>query len=507
MSKLFRTFIVLLTVVGVPVFAPCSEGGETARPNILFLMADQLRADSIGCDGNPVVKTPHLDRLAAEGAYFKHAYSSTPSCTPARAGILTGLSPWHHGMLGYNRIAVKYEREMPRMFTEAGYETTGIGKMHYHPQRNGHGFERLLLDESGRVEAKDFISDYRQWFKKQAPELDPDKTGIDWNSNRAAPYALPEELHPTRWTGDRAVEYLQQYDGRKPFFLKVSFARPHSPYDPPQRYWDMYENAEIPNRDIGDWCARHEQHGKKQPDTLWQGDLGEEAARRARIGYYANTTFIDDQIGRIIEVLKERNLLENTFILFVSDHGDMLGDHHLWRKTYAYESSTRVPLLVRWGKTTLADETGVVFSQPVELRDILPTFLDAAKIDYEPDWFDGRSLKALIENAKTPWRDHIDLEHSTCYAAENNWTGLTDGKIKYIYFATEGREQLFDLEKDPRELHDLASSAEHRDTLESWRNRMIEHLGERDERYVKDGKLTTRPGGIVRSPNYPADRK
>jgi len=145
---------------------------------MLLLMADQHRADCLGADGNPVIHTPNLDRLAAEGARFRCAYSSTPTCTPARSALLTGLSPWRHGMLGYGRVAEKYPLEMPRALREAGYYTLGIGKMHYHPQRNPHGFHQVLLDESGRAESPEFRSDYRAWFCSEAPGLDPDATGI-----------------------------------------------------------------------------------------------------------------------------------------------------------------------------------------------------------------------------------------------------------------------------------------------------------------------------------------
>lgn len=506
--KKYVTFCILLScmVWTVPFRAESSET-KTGRPNVLFLMTDQMRADAFGADGNKVIQTPNLDRLAAEGARFRHAYSSVPSCTAARTTILTGLSPWNHGLLGYKHVGTHYEREMPRMLTEAGYRTIGVGKMHYHPQRNKHGFETVLLEESKRSDPSGLLTDYRAWFREQAPDSDPDVTGIGSNSHRAAPYALPERLHPTRWTSDRAVEFLERYEEKRPFFLKVSFTRPHSPYDPPKRYWDMYENADIPARNIGDWCERHAQRGKKHSDSLWQGDLGEQAARTARIGYYANITFVDDEIGRILKVLRDRGVLENTLILFVSDHGDMLGDHHLWRKTYAYEASARIPMIIRWGKTIPVEKRGMVLSQPVELRDLLPTFLDAAKIRYDPEWFDGRSLLNLVRDPGAPWRDAIDLEHSTCYAAENNWTGMTDGRTKYIFHATEGREQLFDLTKDPDELRDLAPIPEYRTKLEAWRQRMVDHLSERGEKYVKDGRLAVRRKGIVNSPHFPEDRE
>ncbi|MDD4873081.1 MAG: sulfatase-like hydrolase/transferase, partial [Kiritimatiellae bacterium] len=151
---------------------------EREKPNILFLMADQYRADCVGAEGNQAILTPNLDRIAKEGVLFRCAYSSVPSCTPARAGLLTGLSPWHHGMLGYGRVAEHYENEMPLMLSEAGYYTLGIGKMHWFPQRTLHGFHKTILDESGRSETPDFKSDYRQWFQQQAPDLNPDATGI-----------------------------------------------------------------------------------------------------------------------------------------------------------------------------------------------------------------------------------------------------------------------------------------------------------------------------------------
>jgi choline-sulfatase len=493
--------LALLTVS----LAGIGQTAETSRkrPNILFLMADQLRGDCLGADGNRAIHTPHLDRLAAEGARFRCAYSSVPSCTPARAELLTGLSPWHHGMLGYGRVALEYPREMPKMLRDGGYYAVGIGKMHYHPQRNSHGFLRTILDESGRVESPDFVSDYRQWFKSVAPESDPDATGIGWNDHRGKCYALPEKLHPTQWTGDEAVKFLAEYAGEAPFFLKVSFARPHSPYDAPQRWWQYYEKADLPPAVVGDWAERHAQRGKPHRDDLWQGDLGPEKAREARQGYYGNVSFIDEQVGRILAVLKERGWLENTLILFTADHGDMLGDHHLWRKTYAYEPSARIPMLIRWPEGLVTVQRGQVIDRPVELRDVLPTFLDAAQVTYDPTWFDGRSMLNLVRGRSEGWREWIDLEHATCYAPENYWSALTDGRMKYIYYAPDGRQQLFDLEKDPGETRDLASLAECRDVLQLWRHRLIDHLAERGEPFVVAGDLGLRPKSILYSPHYP----
>jgi len=473
-------------------------------PNILFLMTDQHRADCIGADGNAVIKTPHLDRIAREGALFQRAYTCTPSCTPARAALLTGLAPWRNGMLGYGQVAQKYPNEMPRMLREAGYYTTGIGKMHWHPQKALHGFHRTLVDESGRAEKKGFVSDYRRWFRREAPELDPDATGIGWNAYAAAHYALPQRLHPTRWTGDRAVEFLEKYERDEPFFLKVSFARPHSPYDAPQRFWKLYRQSDMPKPVVGAWAKMHAMKGKDPGANLscFRGNLGVRTARKARHGYYANITFVDEQVGRMLDVLDQRGLLDNTLILMTADHGDMLGDHHLWRKTYAYEGSARIPMLVRWPKSLKA-KRGVKLGQPVELRDILPTFLDAAGARFDAKRFDGASMLQLVRGKAKGWREYIDLEHSRCYWPGNQWTGLTDGRWKYVYFAYDGSQQLFDLKADPDELKDLSADPTRAKTLALWRQRMVAHLAERGETFVKDGDLAIRKDVTLYTPNYP----
>lgn len=469
-------------------------------PNILLLMADQFRADCLGADGNRVIRTPNLDRLAAEGARFTRAYSSTPSCTPARSALLTGLSPWRHGMLGYGRVADRYPREMPRMLRDAGYYTLGIGKMHYSPQRNTHGFHRTILDESGREQSLDFRSDYRSWLYSMFPLIDPDATGIGWNDYQARPYALPENLHPTHWTAEVAIGFLKAYRGPGPFFLKVSFARPHSPYDPPERFFRMYEDAEIPAAVVGDWADPAP--GNPENHTLWRGNLGPEQVRRSRIGYYGSVSFIDEQIGRILSTLEQQGLLDRTLILFTADHGDMLGDHHLWRKTYPYEASARIPMVIRW-PGSLDARRGQVLPQPVELRDVLPTFLDAAGIPVEAGAFDGRSLLELVRGRTSGWREVLDLEHARCYEPSHGWNALTDGRIKYIFHSHTGREQLFDLQDDPGERHDLAADPAHRKSLETWRARLVKHLSERGEPFVRNGQLVSPRPFVLYSPNYP----
>ena len=167
-------------------------------------------------------------------------------------------------------------------------------------------------------------------------------------------------------------------------------------------------------------------------------------------------SFVDEQIGRILEALSRRKLMEETLIIFFSDHGDMLGDHHLWRKSYAYAGSARVPMMVRWPEGMLSARRGSTLDQMVELRDVLPTFLDAAAAPPSRP-LDGRSLLPLIGGKDSEWRSFLDLEHGVCYGPENHWNALADARHKYIFHALDGSEQLFDLARDPGELRDLSA--------------------------------------------------
>ena len=497
-----RDFLQFSAASALAGMASAQGQARRSKPNILFLMDDQHRGDCLGAAGHPAVRTPVLDQLAGEGARFTAAYSSTPSCTPARGGLLTGLSPWGHGQLGYGKVAQSYPFEKAKAMNAAGYHTQAIGKMHFDHQRNSHGYQHVLLDESGREQSPDFRSDYRAWFLSEAPNLDPDATGIGWNDYPAAEYKLPERLHPTRWTGDCAVRFLQFYNRPEPFFLKVSFARPHSPYDPPSRFMRELDDAPIPERFLGDWSDRYRERSSDR-DDLWHGDLGAEQARRSRQGYYGNIRFIDEQIGRMMDVLRERGWYEETLIVFLSDHGDMLGDHHLWRKCYGYEPSARIPMILRW-PGGMGGERGQVRPEPVEIRDVLPTFLDAAGVE-APEHLDGRSLLDLVSGKGEGWREFIDLEHSICYSPKNNWSALTDGRTKYIYHALDGEEQLFDLTVDPGEDLDLSGAKGRQAELARWRGRLVTMFEEqgRGEPFLRGGKLSPRPEGMQYSPNYP----
>lgn len=482
---------------------PATEKTTVKRPHIILIMADQMRGDCLGAV-NPAIRTPNLDRLAAEGTLFTRAYSSVPSSTPARAGLLTGLSPWHHGMVGYGRVAEHYRYEMPRMLARAGYYTFGIGKMHWFPQKALHGFHGTLVDESGRIEQNGFVSDYRNWFKLHAPGMNPDSLHISWNSHYAAAYPFDEHLHPTAWTAQTAIDLIESYTLDRPLFLKISFARPHSPYDPPERFVRLYDGAEIPGPIRSSWSERFARRDVAETSDACYGDFGDSVALRARKYYYANISFIDHEIGRIIDELKRKGMYDDTLIIFLSDHGDMLGDHNHWRKTYPYEGSVHVPFIVRLPRPMQERYGGVngQRTQAVELRDVLPTMLDAAGCT-TPDDMDGRSVLPLIADPEAPWREWLDLEHARIYEPENSWAALTDGQMKYIRNFATGREELFDLAADPDERHNLAEEKGHEACLDKWRRRLAEHFAERGEPYVKKGELQIITGKIIYSPHYP----
>jgi arylsulfatase A-like enzyme len=464
-------------------------------------MDDQHRGDALGVAGNKIVQTPNLDRMAAEGAYFPKAYSSVPSCVAARAGLLTGLSPWGHGMLGYEDQATRWPYEGPRAMDDAGYVTHAIGKNHFHPMRNTHQYQGIELYDG--LNESDKVDEYGKWLAQVAPDVNEHATGLGWNDRGGVPWPCKPEFHPTAWTGQRAVDFLNDFKGDQPFFLKVSFHRPHSPFDPPKHWWDHYGKADLPKAQVGAWAR--EWYGSftaPKPPAAARAALGDDEIRNSRQGYYGSISFVDEQIGRIMDALKSRGMLDDTLILFVSDHGEMVGDQNLWRKTYAYEGSARIPMIARWGSNVMDAPRGQVLPQLTELRDVLPTCLDAAGV-MPSAHLEGRSLLDLVRGKTAGWRTQLDLEHSTCYFKESPWTALTDGTFKYIYHAYAGKQQLFNLTDDPAELSDLSADSGHATALADWRKKMVDHLAIRGDQWVSQGDLTLRKKPMHRGSNFP----
>jgi arylsulfatase A-like enzyme len=478
------------------------------KMNILFMMGDQHRGDRVGADGVEWLETPNLDRIAKEGVLFTNAYASVPSCLPARTSILTGMSPWQSGQLGYRPIP-EYPNELPRIFTNAGYRTHAVGKNHFNPMRNTHGYQSIELEEGWYTElGSKEKCDYTLWFEENLRDEDLNASGLSYTDHRGGvAFPFEDKYHPTHWTADRAIHFLENYDGDEPWLLKVSFQRPHPPFDPPKRWLDFYAETAIPKAEVGDWAER--KYGDKtglleEQKNPHSGNFPLEEIERARRSYYAAISFVDEQIGRVLEALEQRRELENTLIIYTSDHGDMMGDHHQWRKCRPYEGSTRIPMIMRWPEALkLEAQRGQYRNELVELRDILPTFLDASGLSELPV-IDGRSMLDILRNKS--WRQTLDLEHAQIYEKDNAWVALTDGKHKYIYFTLTGQQQLFDLENDPYELNDLALEEvfeANKKLIEDWRKKMIKYLEVRGEEWVKNGNLVVQEKSIYFGINHP----
>lgn len=498
------TYCALTLALGSKSFSadvPAKLAASTNRVNILFLMDDQHRGDWVGAAGAQWLITPNLDHLAHEGVLFQRAYSSAPSCLPARAALLTGMSPWGHGCLGYTRIPERFTVEMPRIFTEAGYRTYCVGKNHFSPPRNTHGYQTVMLCEHLNHAA----DDYEKWFAAQLPERKFDQDFAGGNDQRGGIcYPFDERFHETRWVADQAISFLQSHPRNAPWFLKVSFVRPHAPYNAPKRWYDRYEGIEIPPPVTGDWARNwygdQPTSFAKDPDAT-RGVVPAAEIRQSRRSYAASISFVDEQIGRILEALKERGELENTIILFTADHGDVLGDNLLYRKTFPVEGSVRVPMIVRWpAQLGLDAKRGQLRGELVELRDVLPTFLDAASLPRPPS-VEGASLLDTLRGKS--WRTMLDLEHSSCYQPKDGWVALMDQSYKYVYYTITGKEQLFDLKDDPYEAHDLASAPASADLVKEWRNKMVKHLEPRGNAWVRGGDLVVQPKSLARRPDNP----
>jgi len=470
------------------------------KPNVLLIMVDQMRADCLSIMDHPAVDTPNLDQLARGGALFKNAYAATPSCVPARASVLTGMSQASTGRVGYqDKVPLKYEHTIAGEFTKAGYQTQCIGKMHVYPTRNLCGFHNVILHDgymhysrfkynTKTTESQDYVDDYVHWLReRQGSQADLMDLGLDCNSSTVArPWHLPEALHPTNWVTTESIDFLRRRDPDKPFFLKMSYVRPHPPFDPPQAFYDMYHDADLPDPPIGDWAKTEDMNRAGLNPITDRGIVPEKRFKRAQAAYYALITQLDHQIGRFLNALREYGVYDDTVILFVSDHGELLGDHHLFRKSLPYEGSVNVPFIIADPGHHLQIQKNKQVDEVVELRDIMPTLLDAAQVDI-PETVEGKSVLPLLRNEENiTWREYIHGEHA--YGKES-FHYVTNGKEKYIWFSQTGVEQFFDLENDPEEKENLVQSEAYRDRITLRRQQLIKELAGREEGYSDGEKL------------------
>ncbi|QDP96139.1 arylsulfatase [Microlunatus elymi] len=471
---------------------------EQDRPNVLLIMADQWRGDCLSAAGHPSVRTPFLDRLGSHGARFDRAYSATPTCIPARASLMTGLRPVHHGRVGYlDGVPWDYPVTLPGEFTSHGYQTQGVGKMHFFPERSQLGFQNVILHSptgivrQARQQGKDpdRVDDYLPWLRSQ---LGRDASfvdhGIDSNSWVARPWDKPEHTHPTNFVAGQAATFLRRRDPRKPFFLFASFNAPHPPYDPPRWALEQYLDIDRPDPPVGDWADLFTPYAKPDDPTSFVGKISRDQLRRAMAGYYGHITHVDQQINYLLEELDQHDLRQNTIVCFLADHGEMLGDHHLFRKGYPYEGSARIPMLLS-GPGVAA---GIVNDAAVvELGDVMPTLLELAGLPI-PAGIDGLSFAPQARGEDAGFREVLHGEH-TLFGQSLQW--LTDGREKYVWFSGTGREQLFDLSRDPHEVADLSTDPARQDRLQRWRSRLIAQLSGREEGFTDGTRLI--PGRTV----------
>jgi arylsulfatase len=456
------------------------------RPNIILYTTDQHRGDHIGLSGHPVIETPNVDSFINRGAYFPNAYTEIPSTTGARRCLLRGQGSFHCGLVGYSGQEWDERLSVAHVLADNGYHCINVGWRNLHPRRKLYGFHLVIPHD-----LREGDDDYLDWLREQVgPEAAERGHGVDANGWLARPWHLDERLHPTVWTTDVALEQIRKRDPTRPFFIWISHLRPHSPYDPPQFFWDMYIDRELPPIPIGDWAAKHDVPQPGLDRTAWRGRLTPEQNRRGRAAYMGVCTHIDYELGRLMEELtRSERLFDNSLVIFTSDHGDMMGDHHLHRKTYAYEGSARIPFAIRYPAGL--DLPSGTFEQVVGLQDVVPTILETVGVEV-PESVTGESVLAAIRGEK--WREFLHGEHSPCYSVEEAMQYLTDGREKYIWFPATGGEQLFDLVTDRQELHDLARDPAHSDRVAVWRQRLIDLLAERGDGFSDGEKLLIREG-------------
>ena len=466
---------------------------KDSRPNILVIMSDQFRGDCMGNAGHPDVKTPYLDTLASRGVAFDNAYSACPSCIAARAGFHTGLMPEHHGRVGYEDcVPWRYDHTIAGEMARSGYYTKCVGKMHVHPSRSLQGFHHVELhdgylhalrmqDSVSYFEAQRNSDDYYHWLRQElGVDADTIDTGLECNSWVSRPWCYDEKYHPTNWVTDRSIDFLRTRDPEKPFFLMASYLKPHPPLDPPQYYYDMYMNMELRKPAVGDW---EKEHFIDEFDSK-TGPRDEFMIRQMMAGYYGLITHLDHQIGKLIQGLVEHNLYDNTIIIFTADHGEELGDHHLFRKSRAYEGSAHIPFIISAPEHLIPGiKRGTRSKAVVELMDVMPTVLDMVNAEI-PSSIDGKSLVPILKDPDSKVRDYLHGEHS--YGPLSNHWIVTEND-KFIWNSDSGTEEYFDLKSDPRELH--GDDGSHEERKAEMRNILIRELTGRPEGFVEDGKL------------------
>ncbi len=487
-ARLLLDRMVMLVFV-MTAFAGYAGAAET-RPNVLFIISDDLNND-VGCYGDPRVKTPNIDRLAEQGVLFNRAYCQFPLCGPSRNSMLTGLYPNSSGVLGNRTIFRQFipsHIPMPHAFRLEGYFSARIGKLYHY------GVPRCV--------GTDGDDDPASWEQKYNPAgcdrlieepdiftLRPGQFGgtLSW-------YASPrgDLLHTDGMLATDACDVLERCARRKdrPFFVAVGFFRPHTPYVAPKPYFRHYPKNAMPlvegvAEDQKDMPAMALGSHKREHD-----DLTDELRRQAIQAYYASVTFMDAQVGRVLDALEQNGLADNTIIVFTSDHGYHLGEHGLWQKMSLFEGSARVPLIIA-GPGIRAK--GAVSEAPVGLVDLYPTLAELCGVD-APDNLQGQSLVPLLKDPSAVGRGWA-LTMVTRRGEQGRAFGysLRTPRMRYTMW-DEGRggHELYDHAKDPQELTNLADEPDHADEVRVLRDQLASIVA---QTFPEDGKVPElRPG-------------
>jgi arylsulfatase len=443
---------------------------ETERPNILWLCTDQQRYDTIRALGNSRINTPNIDRLIGEGVAFTRAYCQSPVCTPSRASFLTGRYPRTTRCRQNGQAMPPEERLISRILADHGYTCGLAGKLH------------LASCSEGKVETR--IDDgYSTFHWSHHPQPDwPENAYTQWLEQQGKTWAelyqgpgtayvkegIPTEFHQTTWCAEMAIEFLREHKGR-PWMFSFNCFGPHHPFDPPKEFLERYDPDEMPLPK-----AREGELANKpkfqQLDSVWAHNnpgyfdvkgMTDRDRREVTAAYYAMCEHIDHEVGRILDALEESGQCENTIVIFMSDHGEMLGDHGLYLKgPHFYEEAVRVPLVMRWPGRFKA---GLRVDGLVELTDLAPTLLDCAGIEI-PNRMQGRAMTKLLSGEADAgrFREFVFSEYYNSWTHKDGYGTMlrtTDAKI-VVYHGQETGE-LYDLEQDPEEFENLWDSPEH----------------------------------------------
>lgn len=454
----------------------------TDRPNILLITVDQWPGHLLGVAGHPVIQTPTLDELCRNGTRFTNAQSECPICVPARRTLMTGASPRRHGDRVYDDQLAMPAETMAAAFSAAGYQTQGVGKLHVFPQRDRIGFDDVQLEEEGRAQYG-VMDDYEIWLGDKGYPGQQFDHGMSTDGYVHRPWHLPEGLHVTNWATQQMIRQIKRRDPKRPGFWYLSYRHPHPPLVPLQAYLDMYRDVEIDTPLTDDWAETQDLPFAVSSKRARGEKYSPAQIAAIRRAFYALCTHIDHQLRLVIGTLREEMLLDNTIILFTSDHGDMLGDHGLWAKSLFYQGSVNVPMILLGRPCDTDIGVGTEEDRLVTLADVMPTLLSLAGLEV-PDTADGRPMVGPDPRA-------------TVYGEFGTSDGATrmvrDARFKLIYYPVGNVRQLFDLEADPTESHDLATAPEHAETLARLTDLLVAELYGSDLDWLTEGQLTGLP--------------